>query len=159
MKTLRRECEGCGVPINGHGCKRFCTTQCRSRVWWKKARKRGHIKKKRREFYVRNRERILAYGRQWYKNHRIRRTRVRRRYELKQYGLTLDAYKAMVTAAKGRCELCKKKQKTLSVDHCHTSNKVRGLLCGACNRALGLFKDNPGVLRKAAAYLERTPPR
>jgi hypothetical protein len=41
----------------------------------------------------------------------------------------------------------------LSIDHCHRTGKVRGLLCHCCNLALGLFKDNPALLEKAASYL------
>ncbi|WP_406502099.1 endonuclease VII domain-containing protein [Streptomyces sp. NBC_01590] len=43
----------------------------------------------------------------------------------------------------------------LHVDHCHDSGAVRGLLCGACNRAIGLMRDNIDVLRAAISYLER----
>jgi hypothetical protein len=42
----------------------------------------------------------------------------------------------------------------LAVDHCHETGKVRKLLCHNCNRALGLFKDNHDVIRKAADYVE-----
>ena len=42
----------------------------------------------------------------------------------------------------------------LAVDHDHKTGKVRKLLCHNCNRALGLFKDNAEVLRKAAQYVE-----
>lgn len=43
----------------------------------------------------------------------------------------------------------------LAVDHDHTTGKVRGLLCGACNTALGKMRDSPEQLRRAADYLER----
>lgn len=43
----------------------------------------------------------------------------------------------------------------LAVDHCHSTGKVRKLLCHNCNRALGLMKDNPVLLRFAADYVER----
>lgn len=43
----------------------------------------------------------------------------------------------------------------LYVDHCHISNRVRGLLCRACNTMLGAARDRAETLRSGAAYLER----
>lgn len=55
----------------------------------------------------------------------------------------------------GKCYLCGASQdRNLAVDHCHSTGKVRKLLCSQCNQALGLFKDNPEVMRKAALYVE-----
>lgn len=71
-------------------------------------------------------------------------------------GLTYDDVQVWKDAQKGRCRICKKKEDRLCVDHCHASNKVRGLLCYRCNTGLGQFKDSPGLLRQAAEYLERT---
>jgi len=45
-------------------------------------------------------------------------------------------------------------QAKLMVDHCHTTGRVRGLLCHNCNRALGLLKDNKSRFRSAITYLE-----
>jgi hypothetical protein len=55
------------------------------------------------------------------------------------------------------CQICNTKdRRELNVDHCHTTGKVRGLLCDNCNKALGLFKDSTDLLAKAANYLRRT---
>lgn len=42
-----------------------------------------------------------------------------------------------------------------SVDHCHTTGAIRGLLCNMCNRGLGFFGDNLEGIKKAVAYLEK----
>lgn len=51
------------------------------------------------------------------------------------------------------CLLCGSTS-NLHIDHCHEKNKFRGLLCGNCNTALGMFKDNVEVMRKAIKYIE-----
>jgi hypothetical protein len=42
----------------------------------------------------------------------------------------------------------------LAVDHCHTTGKIRGLLCSKCNPALGAFNDNIEILNSAIKYLK-----
>lgn len=65
----------------------------------------------------------------------------------------------MLTAQACGCKICgkqhdsSKKRGRLYVDHCHLTGEVRGLLCGACNSAIGYFEDNTGLLEKAIAYL------
>lgn len=53
------------------------------------------------------------------------------------------------------CEICGVKSDSLHNDHDHSSGYFRGKLCPSCNKALGSFKDSPGLLRKAAGYLEK----
>lgn len=53
------------------------------------------------------------------------------------------------------CNICKMFHNKLSVDHCHRTNKIRGILCPPCNTGLGHFQDEPRFLREAADYLER----
>ncbi len=68
---------------------------------------------------------------------------------------------AMLVAQGNKCSICcvdlertGTTRKSMNIDHCHATGKVRSILCGACNRGLGQFKDDPAVMRKAIAYLE-----
>lgn len=71
------------------------------------------------------------------------------RYQLKAHGLTIEQFKEMVEMQSGKCAICgnppagTKMEKRLHVDHDHQTGKVRSLLCGACNRAIGLLRDEP----------------
>lgn len=75
------------------------------------------------------------------------------------YGITLEQRDAMLAAQGNACAICKAtdtgKAKWWHVDHCHTTGKVRAILCHACNSALGYAKDSPEVLREMANYIER----
>lgn len=80
---------------------------------------------------------------------------------LRQYGITLDDYNKLAEQQNYRCAICKKDKansvrKGLYVDHCHTTMKVRGLLCQKCNQGLGLFDDNSTYLEQAILYLNRS---
>jgi hypothetical protein len=69
-------------------------------------------------------------------------------------------YDILYTLQEGRCKICERHQsefkKRLAVDHDHITNEVRGLLCGQCNSAIGLFKDNINSLRNAILYLKES---
>lgn len=73
-----------------------------------------------------------------------------------KYGLTVEELKKLIENANGICEICKKEPKQwLVVDHCHTTSNVRGMLCGPCNRGLGIYEDNPELLKSAINYLNK----
>jgi hypothetical protein len=78
-------------------------------------------------------------------------------YQLKKnYGITQEEYDEKLVYQQGGCKICglASKTKKLAVDHCHTTGKIRDLLCGPCNTGLGLFQDNPELLMLAADYLK-----
>ncbi len=77
-----------------------------------------------------------------------------------KYGITGEDYTRMHKQQGGLCAICKKpetmsRSDRLSVDHCHTTGKVRGLLCANCNNGLGRFKDDPAALNAAARYIRK----
>jgi len=88
-----------------------------------------------------------------------------KKYKLQKYGLTVKEHDLMLANQNNLCALCLKPEtdvvpqtgeiKALTVDHCHVTGRVRGLLCGNCNRALGHFKDDPNVCDAASIYLRR----
>lgn len=84
-------------------------------------------------------------------------TRVYQRKLAEKYGLTLSEYELLLTQQQFVCAICKqpewRKTGNLSVDHCHDTNTVRGLLCGDCNTALGLMHDSEIILQSALAYI------
>lgn len=76
----------------------------------------------------------------------------------KRYGLTREAYQAMVAQQGGACAICggaNPNGHALYVDHCHKTDAVRALLCLYCNHGLGSFRDNPTNMRRAADYIEK----
>jgi len=75
------------------------------------------------------------------------------------FGITLSEYNALLAKQNGGCAICNKtaeqNKKRLAVDHCHKSNKIRGLLCSACNQAIGLFKDQIVLMKSAIKYIRK----
>jgi hypothetical protein len=74
---------------------------------------------------------------------------------MKKYGLTADQVSAMLDKQGGVCAICKTDtSRGWCVDHCHTSNAVRGILCHDCNTGLGFFRDSRANLNNAIEYLD-----
>ena len=84
---------------------------------------------------------------------------IRQRNLEKNFGKgALDVYKKLFEEQGGVCAICSTPENgrysNLSIDHNHDTNEIRGLLCNSCNRGIGLLKDSPEVIRKAANYVE-----
>lgn len=76
----------------------------------------------------------------------------------RRYGITYDQYVDLLNKQNGVCAICEQTEphsskKNLSIDHCHKTGIVRGLLCSECNTGLGKFKDDIKLLNKAKEYL------
>ena len=111
-----------------------------------------------------------ASARLWYKNNRDR-ANARRRMEQAQgkrrqidlrkllkakYGITLEDFHKWAEEQGGLCAICRHPPngRRLSVDHDHSTGRIRGLLCHNCNSMLGLARDRPAVLQAAIEYLK-----
>lgn len=122
--------------------------------YWKN---RDQICAKRRE----DREHNTIRNKEWRKANPDKCTAIYRRKNLRdKYGLTIEAWEEMAEAQNWRCAICGTHKDDLknnfAVDHDHDTGEVRGLLCYACNRGIGLLKDSIIVLSNAVEYLKRT---
>lgn len=97
---------------------------------------------------------------------------VQRHNKLKNnYGISLAAALLLLESQNGCCKICgvseadykqdqidrgNKLIRSLAIDHCHKTKKIRGILCDNCNRGIGHFKENLDLLRKAIEYLALT---
>jgi hypothetical protein len=85
---------------------------------------------------------------------------------LRKFKITLDEYNEMLVNQNYICAICGKpetdidprsnKPFALALDHCHQTNKIRGLLCSKCNKSLGGFNDNIELLQSAIDYLKKS---
>lgn len=132
------------------------------RLWQKKT----HSKRAEYEAAWRNKNRdhVRAYARKYYREKMTDETRVkknidrRRRHLARKYGLLPDEWQAMFVQQGGVCALCQipgrlGRHGKLSVDHCHETGRVRGLLCTSCNISLGILGDTPEKMERTMAYL------
>jgi len=123
------------------------------------------------KYYLKNKERLLEYRKNFYNDNRevaIERSktwaennkRQRKHNVLKStYNITIDDFEKMLEDQDYKCYCCAVEHSELKnglyVDHCHNTNKVRGLLCSTCNLAIGYAKDNIKTLQNMIKYLEK----
>jgi DNA-binding transcriptional MerR regulator len=86
----------------------------------------------------------------------------KRIHYLRKYNMTFEEVKELLDSQNGSCALCQTSvsfgtgfSNAAHVDHCHTTNKVRGILCGNCNTALGKLGDSVESIKKVLQYLEK----
>jgi hypothetical protein len=102
-----------------------------------------------------NPDKIRANNRRWREKNRDKTRAYSWKHYLKTtYGISVEQYQAILASSGGVCAICSQKARKMVLDHNHTTMKVRGILCDTCNRALGMFKDNAPLLRRAAKYVE-----
>src|SRR4051812_17892870 len=125
--------ENCDRP---HSAKGLCKPHYEQRAYLAQHEER---KAKARAHYAANRDRILRATR------------------LAMHGVSDEEYERLLASQNHGCAICGRgpqgRKQRLCVDHCHAVGHVRGLLCDACNRGIGLLGDDIDRLNRAIAYL------
>lgn len=140
-KTLKsKTCVRCNAEfLTGTDKQKYCTNKCSKDDW-------NEI----------NADKKKLQANTWKANNPGKAKEIKlKRY----YGITLEQYRSMEAEQNFVCKICNNKCKTgreLSVDHCHKTGKVRGLLCSTCNYMLGSALDDTTILANGIAYLEKS---
>ena len=122
-----------------------------------RARKLELDRERRRHKRATNPDLFKTRARADYQKYREKRLLKSRKQMLRsKYGMSLEEFDRLFEAQAGLCAICNEaSESTLHVDHDHDTGEVRGLLCGHCNKALGLFKDDPARIEQAVYYLAK----
>lgn len=155
---------------------KICTLCRRERI--KKSYQKNIAKHKLRKKndYQKNKEKYIEYSRQYRLNNKEKVKLSRQLYGIKnkdrvknqilkqKFNIRIDQYKNMFSSQNGLCKICQQPEtikarncdyiKALSVDHCHKTGKIRGLLCDRCNKGIGYLKDSIELLQNAIRYLK-----
>lgn len=140
------------------GRENVCKT-CRNKHTVEKRDKKKHASHQR-NYYKNNADSIREKERARYYTELDKR---KNSFYLARYNISLSEAIQMLTLQSGVCKICSVSisleigaENSGHVDHCHTTGKVRGILCSQCNTGLGQFKDNVLTLQKAIDYLNET---
>jgi hypothetical protein len=135
-----------------------------TRKW--QAKNKDKVKENTRKWQTKNKDKVLENTKRWQADNKdkIKDWQIKnkqKRYESawkhklqKNFNITPEIYNQKFKEQTGLCKICNKGQEQkLAVDHCHTTGKVRDLLCRKCNLGLGCFFDNVDLLQKSIQYL------
>ncbi|MBF6411047.1 MULTISPECIES: endonuclease VII domain-containing protein [Nocardia] len=170
---IEKACAYCATPFqtpnDGNGRRRlYCSVNCGKRASFRKLNgpaKRGSVARCRwcDEEFIRDSgkhtlcsqrcrgavARHKVGGQRWY-------------HAKSRYGLTREQIEQMFRDQDGRCAICDTallgrglERTSPQIDHCHATGKPRALLCRLCNTALGNFRDDPELIGRALAYVNR----
>lgn len=94
---------------------------------------------------IKNKDHVVNCQREWRSKNKDKIKMSNKKAQAKQYGLTVEEYAA---AVKTQCGICGKVKTKHCIDHCHITNKVRGVLCSGCNSMLGWYEKNKQSIEK-----------
>lgn len=117
------------------------------------ANNRDRVNAASRRYYAANKEKYRQYRER--RNQKPDAEKLRKHAQLNNnYSLSLDQYNALLEAQGHKCAICEQPLTKPNVDHCHTTGKVRGVLCTICNTlVLGVLENYAGLIPKALSYL------
>lgn len=145
LATDMKNCNSCGkaTPLENIAANSAVCKQCKAEY--------------NKEYRRKNKESLAEKKKEYYDNNKEKR---QNSWYLREYGISLEDFNEMRENQQNRCAICDiheihAPKSILFVDHCHSSGKVRALLCHHCNSGLGLFKDNALFLNTAILYLEQ----
>jgi hypothetical protein len=160
-KKGKFKCSKCDNPV--YRKETILCMGCRAKEKTGETRVDKDVQKKKRrkykqEYFQKNKERIYQRN----KLNPIDKEKEKHYYIKSRYGISKKEYEQMLVDRNFTCDICgykqpenAKKMQKLYIDHCHTTNVIRGLLCFSCNTGLGYFKDNIENITKTIKYLKR----
>ena len=115
----------------------------------------------REQYHTKFRETSLAQNKEWHKSNVQRANETNWKRQIKKFGADPELYFKLFQEQHGVCYICHKDngvtkygvKRKLSIDHCHKTHQIRGLLCNKCNSWLGRIEDNIEAARRVLAYL------
>jgi hypothetical protein len=106
-------------------------------------------------YRAKNQEKTKLAGKQWKEQNPDKVKMYGRRYTWKVRGINPDIAEQLLAEWNGLCAICLKVPDRPCIDHCHTSLKVRAVLCSPCNQAIGLLKEDVKIILAAAEYVKQ----
>ena len=113
------------------------------------------------EYRKKHAEKLANQNKKWREANKEQDALVMLKARLKRkYNLSIEEYNTLIESQNNSCKICgthatNNIKGKLYIDHCHTTGKVRGLLCMKCNSALGLLNDNKELVQNLLDYLNK----
>jgi len=131
-------------------------------AWRKRNAKRIVVRRKAR--YKKKRKELIAAAHKWNQEHPERHAASTARWGIAHPKRLQESWRKAALRKRNkrrellkrfghRCGICYRTDRLLVIDHNHNTGFIRGALCRPCNAALGVFKDDPILLRSAISYL------
>ena len=118
-----------------------------------------YTKAKAKTYYNQNKQMAIARANDWKNNNPERRKEIARNSHIKRkYGITIEQESQLKQLQNNKCAICKNELQPgfkSHIDHCHTTGKIRAILCNTCNAMLGMAKESPEILKFALNYLKK----